>query len=133
MGKGRPQGSRNKMTLEAQKLLEKYSGSLVSKCIFGALEGNHQALRLCLDRILPPKREHGFRLKLGGIQNARDVAKATERLVQAVAEGRISPSSGEAIARMLEIQRHAIETSELEARMGELERNQARENTNLGR
>jgi hypothetical protein len=131
LGKGRPKGSRNKWALEAQKLLEKYSEPVVSKCIAGALEGNHYAQRLCLERILPARRDNPFRLKLGVIQSSRDVARATEAIVQAVAEGRIPPSSGEALARMLEIQRHAIETSELEVRIAELEGNQKRDKDNI--
>jgi hypothetical protein len=126
-GKGRPKGSRNNLTLEAQKLLEKYSESLVGKCIAEAMDGNMHALRMCLERLLPVRRDNPFRLKLAQTKTIWDVAEAIETVVRAVAEGRLSPAAGEAIVRMLEIQRNAIETRELEARIAELESNRKKD------
>ena len=121
-GKGRPKGSRNKRTLEAQKLLEKYSEPLVGKCIAEALDGNIHALRICVERVVPVRRENPFRLKMDSLQNGGELAEGVENVVQAVAEGHLSPTAGEAIARILEIQRNIIETRELEARIEELEK-----------
>lgn len=126
-GQGRPKGSRNRWTLEAQKLLEKYSESVVSKCIASALAGNPHAQRLCLERILPAKRDSAFRLKLGPTKTAQDVSDANEAVMQAVAKGQVPVASGETMARMLDLRRHAIETGELEARIEQLEKHKDQE------
>lgn len=50
---GRPQGSRNKATLAVEALLEGEAEALTRKAIERALEGDIQALRLCLERVCP--------------------------------------------------------------------------------
>lgn len=54
---GRPKGARNKTTAMAESLLEGQSGALVRKAVSMALDGNITALKLCLERIIPVKRE----------------------------------------------------------------------------
>ena len=54
---GNPEGdqsSRNKVTREPQALLDARAPELMAKAIELALEGNMQALKLCIERILPP-------------------------------------------------------------------------------
>jgi hypothetical protein len=60
---------------------------------------------------------------LARLQTGGELAEGIETVVQAVAEGHLSPAAGEAIARIMEIQRNAIETRELAARIEELEEN----------
>lgn len=54
---GRPRGSRNRTTLAAQALLDGEAEALTRVAINMALAGDMQALKVCLDRILPPRRE----------------------------------------------------------------------------
>lgn len=120
-GTGRPQGSRNKTTAMAQKLLEKYSEPIVRRCIVDALNGDRDARRACIDRIIPVLREAGVRIRLGKIETAQDVSKAAEQVLLAMAGGRMKPSDGERLARVLDMHRQAIETAQLEARIEKLE------------
>ena len=55
--KGRPKGARNKTTNMAETLLEGQAKALVQKAVSMALSGNTTALRLCIERLIPPKRE----------------------------------------------------------------------------
>jgi hypothetical protein len=55
--KGRPKGARNKTTTMAEALLEGQAEALVQKVVSMALQGNTTAMRLCLERLIPPKRE----------------------------------------------------------------------------
>jgi len=57
-GRGRPKGSRNKRSAQAQEILDQYTEPLIKKCVSKALEGDTRALGLCLERILPSLREH---------------------------------------------------------------------------
>jgi hypothetical protein len=63
MGRGRPQGSRNKKSPAGGRILAEYGDSLERKCIWKALQGDMSAMRLCLERLVPPLREPSVRLK----------------------------------------------------------------------
>jgi len=52
--RGRPVGRRNNKTLAAAVLLEGESEALTRKAVELALAGDPTALRLCIERILPP-------------------------------------------------------------------------------
>ncbi len=54
---GRPPGARNAATVIAEQLLDGEAEALTRKAIDKAEEGDMTALRLCLDRVVPPRRE----------------------------------------------------------------------------
>ena len=122
LGRGRPKGSRNKATHAAQRLLEQHSEALARKCIIEALHGNMPALKLCMERVAPVRREAPVHIKLPGLSSARDIAASGQAVGEAVASGRLTPSEGEKLTNILESQRKAIETAELQLRMEQLER-----------
>jgi hypothetical protein len=120
-GKGRPIGSRNKLTMAVQRLLEGYSEPIVRKCVFAALQGDRQAMRLCMERVLPARRDAPVRTKLPKVKTAHDVAEAQQAVLAGIAQGRTTPSEGEIISNVLEKYRKAIETIELVRRVEQLE------------
>jgi len=119
---GRPQGSRNKATLAIEKLLEGEAEALTRKAIELAKDGDMQALRLCMERLCPPRRDSPASVPLPKVETpAADTAKAMASVLEAVAEGDITPSEGTAIAGIIEHHRRAIETTEIEERLRKLE------------
>ena len=54
---GRPRGARNKTTLAVEALLDGEAEVLTRKAIERAKDGDSVALRLCLERILPPRKD----------------------------------------------------------------------------
>ena len=54
---GKPKGARHRATLAAEALLDGEAEELTRKAVELALAGDVIALRLCLDRILSPRRE----------------------------------------------------------------------------
>jgi hypothetical protein len=58
---GRPRGSRNKASLRMQEMLEQRAEELVNKLVAMAIAGNIGALRLCLDRLVPARRDEPTR------------------------------------------------------------------------
>ena len=56
---GRPKGSRNRTTIACEALLEEEAGALTRKAIQMAKDGDTIALRLCLDRIYPVRKDRG--------------------------------------------------------------------------
>lgn len=55
--KGRPKGSLNKYTELSRTLMSERGPEIVEKVIEMALEGDRTCLKMCMDRILPPKRD----------------------------------------------------------------------------
>jgi hypothetical protein len=80
------------------------------------------ALRLCLERLAPPRKDSPVTLAgLPKIESVADLPEATGTILEAVAQGDITPSEGQALAGLVESHRKALETSELEARIAALE------------
>ena len=120
-GKGRPKGSRNKASL-MDELLGDYAEALIKKCIFSAVQGDRSALRLCIERILPPLRDSYVNFQLPETNTVQGVNAAFDSILQAVAQGDIAPAQAEALASVLDARRSAIETRELAERLTKLEK-----------
>jgi hypothetical protein len=118
---GRPQGSRHKTSLAVEALLEGEAEALTRKAIELAKEGDMAALKLCLDRLAPPRKGRTVSFKLPTIETAEDVLRALQTIATAVAGGEITPDEGATVAALLETHRRTIETVEIEARVAALE------------
>jgi hypothetical protein len=118
---GRPHGSRNKATLALEALLDGEGEAITRKAIEKALKGDTAALRLCLERIYPPRKSRPIALALPKIETPDDISKAQGTVIGAMAIGDITPEEASVIAGVLEAKRRSIETCELEARMVALE------------
>lgn len=120
--KGKPKGARHRTSLAIEALLDGQAQALTQTAINAALNGDMTALRLCLDRCAPPPKGRRVSLDLPQIETAADVQKAISATLSAVADGEITIDEGAQIAGLVEIQRRAIETQELEQRLSALER-----------
>jgi|CXWL01.1.fsa_nt_gi hypothetical protein len=118
---GRPRGSRNKTTLAVESLLDGEAEQLTRTAIKRALAGDMTALKLCLERIVPPNRDLTVRLKLPPLDDASDVAEATAIVIGAVAAGEIGLSAAESVLRLLDAHRRALDSSDIEQRVLALE------------
>jgi Family of unknown function (DUF5681) len=119
--RGRPEGSRNKATLAIQALMDGEAEALTRRMVAVAKRGNVDALKFCLSRLLPPRRDREVALRLPRVETAADVPRAFERLLHAVGAGEVSPAEAQALGAMVESCRKAIELSDLEARLRALE------------
>ena len=109
--RGRPVGARNKKTLAAAVLLEGESEALTRKAVELALAGDPTALRLCIERIVPPCRERPVKFTLPPIENAADIAAAMNAVTAALARGIITPGEAERIANVVDTFARAIATT----------------------
>jgi hypothetical protein len=66
--KGRPKGCRHRATVAAEALLDGEAEGLTRKAIELALAGDTTALRLCLERILPARKDRPIRLQIPQIE-----------------------------------------------------------------
>jgi len=118
---GRPKGALNKATMAAQKLLDGEAQTITQKAVDLAKEGNPVALRLCLERIVPPRKDRPVNLQLPKMAGGGDIPAVLIAILGAVADGKITPQEGQAVAGMIEAYRKGAELSEIEARLKALE------------
>jgi hypothetical protein len=118
---GRPRGARHKATEAALALLDGEATALTRRAIDAALAGDASALRLCLERILPPRRDAAVAFDMPPMQSAQDAAAAAGAVLAAVAAGDLSPGEGTAVMGLVEQFRRALEMSVLEFRLARLE------------
>ena len=118
---GRPRGARHKTTLAIEALLEGEHEKLTRKAIEMALEGDGPALRLCLERLAPPRKDTPITIDLPTVTTAEDTVAASSAVLAAVAEGEITPDEAGRLMTLLTAHRTILETSELERRIAALE------------
>ena len=119
---GRPNGSRNATTLALETLLDGQAQTLTQKAIDVALTGDIPALRLCLDRILPPRKDRPVTFALAPIDSAQDAAGTVSAVLAAVAAGEMTPVDAGEISKLIETYVKVFETAELAERLERLER-----------
>ena len=117
---GKPKGARHKGTKAVLALLDGQAEPLIRQAVTMALSGDRTALRLCLERVVPLKRDAPVQFGLPRMQSARDAAKAAGILLDAVALGDLTPIEGAQIMSLIEAYRRTLETTEIEARLAEL-------------
>jgi hypothetical protein len=79
------------------------------------------ALRLCLERIVPTRRDRAVRFNLPKISSAGDVIKAMAAVLAAVACGELTPAEAAELSRLIEGYAKALEASKTERRLQFLE------------
>jgi Family of unknown function (DUF5681) len=119
---GRPKGSRNVTTVALESLLDGQATALTQKAIDLALTGDMAALRLCLDRILPPRKDRPLTFNFPAITNAAEAASTMSAILAAVASGEITPTEAAEIGKLVDSYVRAVEATELAARIERLER-----------
>ena len=119
--KGKPKGTLNKATMAAQALLDGEVEGLTRRAIELALEGNMAALKLCLERLLPPKKERAVSLDLPAMDSVDALPALTAALMTAVASGQLTIGEAAGLSTLAANHGKALELVELEKRIAALE------------
>jgi hypothetical protein len=119
---GRPLGSRNRVSLAVDALLEGDAEKLTRKAIEMALSGDGTAMRLCFDRLSPPRRDRPISFALPKLETAADAKAAAAAIVQAVAEGDLTPSEAADMSKLLDNFTRVLEATDFQTRLEALER-----------
>ena len=109
---GRPKGARNKTTLVIEGLLENEAEPLTRKLIELALNGSIPALRLCFERLCPPRRDHGVAFDLPKIESTADALAASRAVLDSCAGGILSPGEAADVMGLIATHLRAIEKHE---------------------
>ena len=118
---GKPKGSRHKATQAIQALIENQSEAITQKAVEMALEGDTTALRLCIERIAPARKDVLIEFDLPTMNSAHDAARAASAILAEVAAGSITPLEGTTVMGLVEQYRRTLETTEFEKRIEALE------------
>lgn len=79
------------------------------------------ALRLCLDRIVPPRRDRPVHFKIPALNSANDASRAIAAITSAVASGELTPAEAGELSCVVETYVKVLETTEVEQRLKALE------------
>jgi hypothetical protein len=118
---GRPPGARNRAALLAEQLLADEAEALTRKAVELALGGDRWALRLCLERVVAPRREQPVQLPLPDLRDAVSLADAMAVISAAVSDGGITPLEASELGKLVDTFRRAVETADFERRLNDLE------------
>ena len=118
---GKPKGTRHKVTQAMELLLEGEAEALTRKAIEMALAGDMTALRICLDRLAPVRRDRHVPFDLPAIATPSDAVGASTAIVAAVSAGELTPSEAADLGKLLEAHVRVIEAAEFEDRLNKLE------------
>jgi hypothetical protein len=94
---------------------------LDGKAVEMALAGDGTALCLCLDRIIPPRRERPARFKMPVLQSSADAVAAMAAIAAAVAEGHLTPGEASELSNMVGNYIKSLEATEFDERLRTLE------------
>ena len=114
-------GARPKAMLALDAVGLSRAEDIVKAMAAKALEGDVAAANIVLARCWPPRKGRPTLLSLPAVHTAADTTAALGAVVAAVADGRLTPEEAQSVAAVLEAQRRAVETLELERRIAALE------------
>lgn len=118
---GKPRGTRHKATQAVLTLLAGQAEALTQRAVEMALGGDSTALRLCIERLAPPRKDAPVLFALPQMSTASDAVAASGAVLQAVSEGDLTPSEAALIMGLVDSFRRTLEITELEARLAALE------------
>jgi hypothetical protein len=119
--RGRPPGTKHRLTKALDGPLNEAGEAIVRKVIELALVGDVGALRLCLDRIFPVPKGRTVHIDLPVLKTARDALEAKAQVVEAAAAGEIDLEQAGELARLVDGYAEAHRLIALEERLASLE------------
>lgn len=124
--KGKPKGSRNHVLAALDQIGGENAETILRAAVKAAIGDEKtapdlRAAELILSRVWPARKGRAVAIDLPAIIGAGDLPAALGAIVAAVAGGDLTPEEGQAVAAVLEAQRRAIETADIETRLAALE------------
>lgn len=118
---GKPKGARARATLAVAQMLDGSAKRITQVAIDKALAGDPVALRLCIERLAPIRRESPITADLPPLSGAGDVVAFLAAIVEQVGAGRLTVGEGERLAKMAGELARVAELSDFDARLRALE------------
>jgi hypothetical protein len=119
--RGKPKGARNHVLLALDKIGGEAAQAVLEKAVEAAKGGDARAAELILSRVWPARKGRPVALTLPPVLTAADLPAALAAVVAAAAAGDLTTEEAAAVAGVLDMQRKAIETADIERRLAALE------------
>ena len=114
---GRPRGIQDKRTA-LKDLLTPHAPDLVSKAVELAMQGDTTALRMCIDRLIPPLKAQANQTQLDA---SGSLSERGEAILKAITVGELDPATGNSLIGALATQAKLLEVTTIEERLSALE------------
>jgi hypothetical protein len=102
-------------------MLGDHIGPITQKAVDAAINGDMAAIKMIMDRMLPPARSRPISIELPPITDIASVSIAQSEILKAVTEGDLLLEEAEALTGLLEARRRSFEAADLEERIKQLE------------
>lgn len=119
-GSGRKPGSRHKVTIMAQALIDGAADRVINKLIEMAESGDTAAAKAIVDRICPPRKVAPVQIDLPTIDSAESAKQAITIIIESQAAGEITSDEADGLLRSVRAWVDANAVSELEAKVNAL-------------
>ena len=119
---GRPKGIQDSR-VKLREMFKPHAEELIKKAVDMALDGDTTALRLCLERFIPPIRSESETVALGELSGS--LAEQGQAIISAMGGGRLAPSQAAEMLGTLASLVRIREADELDKRITALEQNLA--------
>ncbi|ANH11621.1 TPA: DUF5681 domain-containing protein [Legionella pneumophila] len=122
---GKKPGTLNKRTRLAT-LLEPYAEGLINKTVELAMDGDVNALRLCIERLIPKVTGQQIQIDLQGLDIERSTTLPIigKKIIDATAKGALSVQDGNQFMHLINTQKEFLAQEELAKRLDEIESHQ---------
>jgi len=87
-----------------------------------AKAGDMTAIRLCLDRLCPPRKDRHVTFELPPLNSAADASRAAATIIAAVSAGELTPAEAAELGKLVESYARTLEATEFEERLATLEK-----------
>jgi hypothetical protein len=105
-----------------QEMLEEKAEALVNKVVELAMGGNIAALRLCLDRLVPTRKNEPLACEMPPLARAADAVAAIGAIASAAVAGDVTPDEAAKLAKVISLYVSTLEAHQFEHRLAQLER-----------
>ena len=79
------------------------------------------AIRICLDRLAPARKDRHIEFTLRKMERASDAADASAAIIEAASSGELTPSAAGELMKIVESYARALQVSDFEDRLEQLE------------
>jgi hypothetical protein len=117
---GKPTGTKNRATVMAQALFDGEAETLTRKIIELAMDGDMQALRVCVDRLCPPMKAQAAPVQVD-IPETDSISDIANAFIKAAADGQLPPDVAAQLVSAVGTLARVVEVDELKERLVALE------------
>jgi hypothetical protein len=120
-GPGRPKGARHAALAALDAIGAEAAEEVLRRVVEDAKAGDLRAAEILLRRLWPERKGRPVEVALPEVASAANLVAALAAVASAMGRGELTSEEARAMCAVLESQRRAIETAELEARVAALE------------